>query len=483
MKSPFFSIIIPAHNRSDIIEMSLLSLKKQTFSNFEVILSDNTFEYEDARKVFDKYSDERFRYIKPPKELCMIDNWEYPLCLATGKYIGYIEDKMFLYEDALSKIYDCIMNADFPDSVGWYIDICSMHAKENANEIYVFRKERISGYNEFDSKELIDRKLGFYKYGDELFQTPGPGSVQCGVVRRDIIQKMISKFKRYFFLASPDFGTGFLTLLESSRHIEMQDNMTLCLTREDGNGMLCSVHYSKIKEFPNVYWNYALVPGYDATNVNLVAGDYHYALSLYPKLKGIHCKKLNTLIAIGRHKEMYDFSDCPPPEKERIFQEALSRLSPDERNKYDEIVKRYPILEGKGPLKYTYENKRMTIDRIEDFRQAIYYRFHWIDNENVLELCKGKTVCCYGAGKYGKLVLGYLRKHGVEVAGFFVSDISNQPKTVQNVPVYDVGNAPFHKDEILIILSLNMRFHAEVTQLLHAHEYYHIYDKINYLDL
>lgn len=480
MADPFFSIIIPTHNRSDVVEMALFSLKKQTFLDFEVIVSDNTFEVEDARKIFSKYCDERFHYIKPPSELRMIDNWEYPLHLAKGKYIGYIEDKMFLYEDALHQIYDCIKKTEFPDSVGWYIDVGSLEKK---GEMYVSRKERIFAWNKINSHELIDRKLGFYKYGDELFQTPGPGSVQCGMVRKDIIQKVISKYKRYFFLATPDFGTGFLTLLESTRHVEMQDNMAVLLTREDSNGQLCSLYYSKMKAFPNPNWCYAHIPDFDATNVNSVTGDYYYVLSLYPKLKGMRCENINTLIAIGRHKKLYNSSDCPPLEKERLFQEALNNLSLDERKKYDEIVERYPILQGKGPVKYTYENKHIQIERLDNFSQAIYYKFHWIDNAKVLELSKDKTVCCYGAGNYGNLVLRYLRKHEVAVAGFLVSDISNQARYIQNIPIYDVKNAPFRKEETLVILSLHMRFHAEVIKLLHAHGYYHIYDKINYLEL
>lgn len=485
MERPFFSIIIPTHNRPQVVRMALYALKHQTFRDFEVILCDNTFTEADAKPVFQKYSDSRFKYIKPPKELVMRDNWEYALAYASGRYIGYTSDKIFFYQDALELIHKAILEQTYPDSVGWYQDMSRINEQYDCRSGgYVERKERIYQYKCMTSEDLIERKLSFALYGEELFQPPGPGSPNCGVIKREVIEGIKKKYGRFFLTTDPDFGPCFLVLTESNAHIEMEDNMVCNIFVNDSAGANGSTHYSCIHKYPAaVSWKYAAIPLYDVTCVNGVTAEYHYIMSLNNKYHGRNFNELNTLIAIGRHKEMYDPSDCPPPEIERLFQEALSQLSSEERKKYDEIVARYPVLEGKGPIKYTYENKRMMIDKLEDFSQAIYYRFPWIDNESVLELCKGKTVCCYGAGKYGNLVLEFLRQHGVEVAGFLVSELSDQAKTVRDIPVYDVENAPFHKEETLIILSLNVCFHKDVIRLLHAHGYYHIYDKINYLNL
>ncbi|HII0352844.1 TPA: glycosyltransferase family 2 protein, partial [Klebsiella pneumoniae] len=41
MENPFFSVIVPMHNNSKTINLTLDSLKKQTFTSFEVIFVDD----------------------------------------------------------------------------------------------------------------------------------------------------------------------------------------------------------------------------------------------------------------------------------------------------------------------------------------------------------------------------------------------------------------------------------------------------------
>ena len=40
-KTPFFSVVIPTFNRSDLFPYALRSILDQTFGDFEIIISDN----------------------------------------------------------------------------------------------------------------------------------------------------------------------------------------------------------------------------------------------------------------------------------------------------------------------------------------------------------------------------------------------------------------------------------------------------------
>lgn len=58
---PYFSIIMPTHNREDTIGQSIQSLIDQTFSDFELIIVDDHGN-DDTKKIIENFSDNRFRY-------------------------------------------------------------------------------------------------------------------------------------------------------------------------------------------------------------------------------------------------------------------------------------------------------------------------------------------------------------------------------------------------------------------------------------
>src|SRR4051812_32563864 len=63
--NPLVSILIPTRNRSDLLEVALQSVKKQTYANFEVLVVDDG----SAQCVLDEYTriwkalDDRFRLL------------------------------------------------------------------------------------------------------------------------------------------------------------------------------------------------------------------------------------------------------------------------------------------------------------------------------------------------------------------------------------------------------------------------------------
>ena len=115
-KQPFFSIVIPTRNRPQLLKFALISLLKQSFTDFEVIVSDNSFP-KDVREVFEKYSDDRFKYVRPEHELPMCNNWEFALSHAQGKYVTILEDKMFYYQEWLNNYYKVIQKESYPDII------------------------------------------------------------------------------------------------------------------------------------------------------------------------------------------------------------------------------------------------------------------------------------------------------------------------------------------------------------------------------
>lgn len=130
MNQPKVSICIPAYENGEGVERLLTSLCGQSYSNFEVILTDDSksdvvesvvksfckqmngnavTEVEDTSdKCITKIDNDalcgKLRYIHNPSPLGPAGNWNKSIDLATGEYIKIMhQDDWFTYDDSLEK--------------------------------------------------------------------------------------------------------------------------------------------------------------------------------------------------------------------------------------------------------------------------------------------------------------------------------------------------------------------------------------------
>jgi glycosyltransferase involved in cell wall biosynthesis len=102
MNRPFFSILLPTKNRSEIIGGAVESALRQTFADFELVVSDNDDSPTATRDAVAQFKDPRVRYFRTPGNLPMHENWENALSHATGRFVLILEDKMRMVENALA---------------------------------------------------------------------------------------------------------------------------------------------------------------------------------------------------------------------------------------------------------------------------------------------------------------------------------------------------------------------------------------------
>ena len=107
-KQPFFSIVIPTFNRAPKLHFTLFCISRQSFSDFEIIISDNCSS-DNTKEVVSKLRNKKIHYYKTKKTVIYPQNIKNALSHAKGKYIFiHGDDDVLLYNNSLQEIYEKI---------------------------------------------------------------------------------------------------------------------------------------------------------------------------------------------------------------------------------------------------------------------------------------------------------------------------------------------------------------------------------------
>jgi glycosyltransferase involved in cell wall biosynthesis len=112
---PFFSIVIPTFNRGDLIEKTILTILKQNYTNFELIIVDDG-STDSTSEIVSAIKDERIKYFyKQNKERGAARN--FGILEATGEYVTFCDSDDILYPNYLANAFDFINNSK--ELVSW----------------------------------------------------------------------------------------------------------------------------------------------------------------------------------------------------------------------------------------------------------------------------------------------------------------------------------------------------------------------------
>lgn len=90
-KSPLISVIIPTYNRPDYLKDAIASVVNQTYSNLEIIVSDDC-SGDSPKSIVDSFQDSRLRLRRNPRNVGIGLNSTYAFAEATGKYVASLND-------------------------------------------------------------------------------------------------------------------------------------------------------------------------------------------------------------------------------------------------------------------------------------------------------------------------------------------------------------------------------------------------------
>ncbi len=196
-KSPLFSICIPTRNRPEMLRDNIKCLLLQTYTDFEVHISDNGTTSL-CKGVFDELvgSDDRFYYHRPEQDLGMFDNCEYVLSKAQGEYAMMLEDKQYIFPKCLERCAK-VIDKYHAEQISW--KMCRYYF-DDENGSLQGRVDSYVPYKGIKKKNPLDEVKEWLEWNDfSSLGCKGGGFMHGMFVKQEILNIMRKVFGEVFW--------------------------------------------------------------------------------------------------------------------------------------------------------------------------------------------------------------------------------------------------------------------------------------------
>lgn len=287
---PFFSIVLPTRDRPELVLKVLKSLELQTFSDFEVIISDNGCNAFCEHVVAPFLKDKRFSYKRPPHSMNMCDHWDFAIESAQGKYITVFCDKFILRSDALDLMASEIAKSS-PDVLTWQYEVFDV--KESKNEMLygdfhpLLKPGKAKKYNpalELERRFSFDFPL-FCRFNKPI---DSYGKIYSGIVKAEVLAQIKDRYGRIFHPMSPDFTSMMAILNESKICVDLNQTLMLVINMDGfSNGEATRKSILATREYlesyvvdADVYWQRLPISGFGVGHNSHIAAEFEFVKSL-----------------------------------------------------------------------------------------------------------------------------------------------------------------------------------------------------------
>lgn len=192
-----FTIIIPTRERPDTLYWTLKTALQQSYSNLEIIVSDNC-SFDNTHEIVQSFKDPRVKYINTNKRTGMSQNWEFALSHVEEGFVTFLGDDDAFTPDAIGRVNEivntykveavCVYNVFY----GWPNNISDFY-----KNVLSIPKTKVNQV--ISSKEALRDVLSFKKNYTEL------PFLYKGFVHINVINKIKERSEgRFFHSMIPD---------------------------------------------------------------------------------------------------------------------------------------------------------------------------------------------------------------------------------------------------------------------------------------
>lgn len=196
---PYVSFCFSTFKRPDILIDTVRTVLRQTFTDFEVVISDNDPACS-GRKIVEVIKDDRIKYFSNGENLGMKKSFNKSIERSTGKYIVMIADDDPVYPDMLETVIN--LEKQYP-GYGMYFgggdwfcttpEVGNLYGLKVGTNTYLSDDKPIDYVWKFDAESFITGLFNYNILSNYLWS--------CGIVKRDIVIAAGG---------TPDYGTAFL---------------------------------------------------------------------------------------------------------------------------------------------------------------------------------------------------------------------------------------------------------------------------------
>jgi len=212
-----FSVLLPTRNRLDLLSYAIETVRRQDYSDWEIIVSDN-FSEEDIAGYVRSIDDSRIKYCRTDKFVPVTDNWNNALTKSDGDYVIMLGDDDCLMKGYFSTLKRMIEEHNAPDFIytsGFlyaYPSVISdfpngfLRSYDHSNIFRSSHKPFWLGKSE--SMTLVNHSLNFrvsFNY-----------NMQFSLVSRKLINKM-AKYGSFYQSPYPDYYASNAIMLQAER--------------------------------------------------------------------------------------------------------------------------------------------------------------------------------------------------------------------------------------------------------------------------
>jgi glycosyltransferase involved in cell wall biosynthesis/radical SAM superfamily enzyme YgiQ (UPF0313 family) len=106
---PIISVIVPTHNRPEMLKEAIQSILDQTFQDFEIIVINDAGQ--DVSAVIQEFNSQKIKYISHETNKGLAAARNTGISSATGKYIAYLDDDDIFYPNHLETLFTFLQNS------------------------------------------------------------------------------------------------------------------------------------------------------------------------------------------------------------------------------------------------------------------------------------------------------------------------------------------------------------------------------------
>ncbi len=212
-----FSVLLPTRNRLDLLSYAIETVRRQDYSDWEIIVSDN-FSEEDIAGYVRSIDDSRIKYCRTDQFVPVTDNWNNALAKSDGDYVIMLGDDDCLMKGYFSTLKRMIEEYNAPDfiytSAFLYAYPGTMPDSPDGflllyDHSTIFRSSHKPFWLEkSESKALVNHSINFRVRFDY--------NMQFSLVSRKLINKM-AKYGSFYQSPFPDYYASNAIMLKAER--------------------------------------------------------------------------------------------------------------------------------------------------------------------------------------------------------------------------------------------------------------------------